>query len=107
MSTPVSAPQALSAHPALWTPEEIAAATGARLVGDVTPATGASIDTRTLQPGDLFFAIAGEARDGHHFARHALAQGASAAVVAESRAADFADAGPLVAVVDVLDAMHR
>ena len=69
----------------LWAPEEIVAATGARLSGDVKPATGASIDTRTLQPGDLFFAIAGEARDGHAFVRDALAKGAAAAVRLSSR----------------------
>src|SRR5881275_718062 len=107
MITPASASQTVSARQALWTPEEIAAAMGARLIGDVKPATGASIDTRTLQPGDLFFAIAGDARDGHDFVRDALAKGASAAVVAESRAADFADAGPLAAVPDALDAMRR
>src|SRR4051794_15642472 len=107
MITPVPASQTVSAHQALWTPGEITSATGARLIGDVTPATGASIDTRTLQPGDLFFAIAGEARDGHDFVRDALAKGASAAVVAEERAADFAQAGPLVVAPDVLDAMRR
>jgi UDP-N-acetylmuramoyl-tripeptide--D-alanyl-D-alanine ligase len=89
----------------LWTPDEIAAATRATPHGTVRPATGASIDTRTLQPGDLFFAIKGDARDGHDFVRDALAKGAAAAVVAEARAADFADAGPLLAVPDVLAAM--
>src|SRR3954464_6461743 len=90
----------------LWAPEEIVAATGARLSGDVKPATGASIDTRTLQAGDLFFAIAGEARDGHAFVRDALAKGA-AAVIAEERAAEFESAGPLVVASDVLNALRR
>jgi UDP-N-acetylmuramoyl-tripeptide--D-alanyl-D-alanine ligase len=89
----------------LWTGDEIAAATGGRLLGALGPVTGASIDTRTLQPGDLFFAIKGDARDGHDFVRDALAKGAAAAVVAEARAEEFADAGPLVAVPDVLEAM--
>ena len=31
------------------------------------PATGYSIDTRTLAPGDLFFAIRGERFDAHDF----------------------------------------
>src|SRR3954470_7192210 len=95
----------------LWAPEEIVAATGARLSGDVKPATGASIDTRTLQPGDLFFAIAGETRDGHDFVPAALGRGAGAAVVAQARAADFAGAGSVLAVPGtsddpVLDAMR-
>jgi len=45
--------------------------------------TGASIDSRTLRPGDLFFALRGE-RDGHQFVEQALAGGAAAAVVAAS-----------------------
>src|SRR4051812_32096627 len=90
----------------LWTPDEIVAATGARLVGPAPPAGGASIDTRTLQAGDLFFAIAGNARDGHAFVRDAFARGAAAAVVAQDRAAGLADAGPLFAVPDVLDALR-
>ena len=67
---------------ALWTREELEAATGGRLIGAERPIGGASIDTRTLQPGDLFFAIRGEARDGHDFVADALGRGAGAAVVA-------------------------
>jgi UDP-N-acetylmuramoyl-tripeptide--D-alanyl-D-alanine ligase len=89
----------------LWTTDEIAA-TGARLVGDIGAVTGASIDTRTLQPGDLFFAIRGEARDGHDFVAEALRKGAAAAVVAQARAPAFAGTGPLVVAPDVLDAMR-
>lgn len=44
---------------------------------------GFSIDSRTLQPGDLFFAIKGRVRDGHAFVREALEKGACAAVVSE------------------------
>jgi UDP-N-acetylmuramoyl-tripeptide--D-alanyl-D-alanine ligase len=91
----------------LWTAGEIVAAIGARVDDAFTQATGASIDTRTLAPGDLFFAIRGEARDGHDFVRDALAKGASAAVVNEDRAEEFAAVGPLIAVPDVLDAMRR
>ncbi|MDB5592504.1 UDP-N-acetylmuramoylalanyl-D-glutamyl-2,6-diaminopimelate--D-alanyl-D-alanine ligase [Enterovirga sp.] len=92
--------------PPLWTPAEIAAVPGARLLGARAPATGISIDTRTLAPGDLFFAIRGVASDGHDHVRTALAAGAAAAVVAEERAADFANAGPLVVVPDVLEALR-
>ena len=91
----------------LWTPDEIAAATGARVVGRLSAATGVSIDTRTLEPGDLFFAIKGDVHDGHGFVRDALAKGAAAAVVAEDRAAELAGAGPLLVAPDVLDAMRR
>ncbi|MFZ1990462.1 MAG: UDP-N-acetylmuramoylalanyl-D-glutamyl-2,6-diaminopimelate--D-alanyl-D-alanine ligase [Alphaproteobacteria bacterium] len=68
----------------LWTGAEILA-TGARFEPENAAAnfiaTGVSIDTRTLKPGDLFVAIRGEARDGHEFAAQALGQGASAALV--------------------------
>jgi UDP-N-acetylmuramoyl-tripeptide--D-alanyl-D-alanine ligase len=89
----------------LWTADEIVAATGAHLLSAFAGATGASIDTRTLENGDLFFAIRGEARDGHDFVRTALGKGAAAAVVGEARAAEYADAGALVAVPDPLEAM--
>lgn len=46
-------------------------------------ATGYSIDSRTLQPGDLFFAIRGERFDGHEFVAAALEKGAVAAVVSD------------------------
>lgn len=45
-------------------------------------ATGISIDTRTLKPGDLFIALNGEARDGHDFVRAAFEARAAAALVA-------------------------
>src|SRR5215217_6362783 len=91
----------------LWTLDEIAAATGARIVGRPSEATGVSVGTRTRAPGDLFFAIKGDGHGGHGFVRDALAKGAAAAVVAEDRAAEFAGAGPLLVAPDVLDAMRR
>jgi UDP-N-acetylmuramoyl-tripeptide--D-alanyl-D-alanine ligase len=48
-------------------------------------ATGYSIDTRTLSPGDLFFAIRGDVYDAHAFVPVALAEGARAAVVARAQ----------------------
>ena len=48
-------------------------------------ATGYSIDSRTLNPGDLFFAVRGERFDGHDFVVSALERGASAAVVAKNK----------------------
>ena len=43
--------------------------------------TGVSIDTRTIQPGDCFFAIPGENFDGHDYLADAFAKGASCAVI--------------------------
>lgn len=46
-----------------------------------TPITGVSTDSRALQPGNLFVAIAGDQFDGHDFVSQAAAKGAIAAVV--------------------------
>ena len=61
--------------PSLWTSDEIAAATGGRVTAPFT-ASGVSIDTRSLEAGDLFVALAG-ARDGHEFIPAALSAGAA------------------------------
>jgi UDP-N-acetylmuramoyl-tripeptide--D-alanyl-D-alanine ligase len=92
----------------LWSGEELVAALGARAEGAIPAAvSGASIDTRTLDPGEAFFAITGEARDGHEFVAGAFQKGAALAVVDEAHAAEFAGAGPLAVVSDVLRAMER
>ena len=51
-------------------------------------ATGVSIDTRTLEPGDLFVALAG-ARDGHELISQAMARGAAGALVSQDVDAPF------------------
>jgi UDP-N-acetylmuramoyl-tripeptide--D-alanyl-D-alanine ligase len=57
-------------------------------------------DSRTLQPGDLFVAIAGERFDGHAFVADALAAGAAGAVVARAKRGDYPGDAPLLAVRD-------
>ncbi len=64
----------------LWTDSEAAAATGGTSARPWR-ATGVSIDSRSLEPGDLFVAIEGPNRDGHDFVADAFARGAAAAVV--------------------------
>ena len=64
---------------ALWTAAEAAAATRGRATAD-WQATGVSIDTRSLEPGELFVALK-DVRDGHDFVADALAKGAAAALV--------------------------
>jgi UDP-N-acetylmuramoyl-tripeptide--D-alanyl-D-alanine ligase len=92
----------------LWTKDEIAAATAARIGDGFTQASGASIDTRTLEPGDLYFAIKGDVHDGHDFVPAALEKGASAAVVAAEKAGAFGGAADrLIVVPDVLEAMRQ
>lgn len=64
----------------LWTAQDAAKATGGTATGDWS-AAGVSIDTRTLQPGDLFVALSGPTFDGHRFAADALARGAAAVMI--------------------------
>ena len=51
-------------------------------------ARGASIDTRTLEPGDIFFALKGEHSDGHAHLRSAFEKGAACAVIQDAARAD-------------------
>ena len=70
-------------------------------------ATGYSIDSRTLKPSDLFFAIKGERFDGHDFVDGALAAGAVGAVVRKDAAARYADKKRLLLVDETLPALQR
>jgi UDP-N-acetylmuramoyl-tripeptide--D-alanyl-D-alanine ligase len=81
------------------------------------PATGYSIDTRTLAPGDLFFAVRGERYDAHAFVPASLEKGARAVVVARSKVTDFLELArthtllivddPLVALQTLATAVRR
>ena len=86
----------------LWTARELLEATGGSM--DLPfDATGVSIDTRTLRPGDLFIALLGEGRDGHAFVTDALAAGAAGAMVHR----DVPGATRLLRVDDTLAALAR
>ncbi len=87
----------------LWTASDAAAATGGQATTDWT-ATGVSIDTRTLEPGDLFVALQA-ARDGHDFVAQALEKGAAAALVTHVPEGVAPDA-PLLIVADVLQGLE-
>jgi len=66
-------------------------------------ATGYSIDSRTIAPGELFFAVKGERFDGNDFVEAALARGAAGAVVAKGKIASLPPGiqqGDLLAVAD-------
>jgi UDP-N-acetylmuramoyl-tripeptide--D-alanyl-D-alanine ligase len=88
---------------ALWTSDQAAAATGGRATRD-WQATGVSIDTRTLRPGELFVALK-DVRDGHDFVAQALEKGAAAALVSRIPEGVAGDA-PLLIVEDVLKALE-
>ena len=89
----------------LWTAEEAARATGGTLQGgDRWSATGVSIDTRTLEPGELFVALK-DVRDGHEFLAQAFVSGASAALISDASKAEAL--GPTLLVGDVLDGLRK
>jgi len=60
---------------------DVAAATGGRLEGEDAAFAGVSIDSRTLEPGELFVALGGERFDGHGFLADARERGAAGALV--------------------------
>ena len=94
---------------ALWSGEEFVEAAGGRPIGDM-PATipGVSIDTRTLAPGEAFFAIAGDRFDGHDFATQAMTAGAGCIVIAENKVIALGHLQvPKVVVPDVLGALEN
>lgn len=83
----------------LWTSDAAAAATGGRVTTG-WQASGVSIDTRSIQPGELFVALK-DVRDGHDFVAQALEKGAAAALVSRVPEGVSEDA-PLLIVDDVL-----
>jgi UDP-N-acetylmuramoyl-tripeptide--D-alanyl-D-alanine ligase len=93
---------------ALWTVAAMVSAMRAQPNG-VLPDTiaGISIDSRTIAPGEAFFAIHGDNRDGHDFVAGALQAGAGLAVVAAARRGDFPAEAPLLVVPDVLDGLRE
>jgi UDP-N-acetylmuramoyl-tripeptide--D-alanyl-D-alanine ligase len=75
---------------------EAAAAMGGKLTGRDGEFHGVSIDSRTLEPGQLFFALRGERFDGHGFVEAARGRGAAGAVVGRPTGAGI----PEIAVAD-------
>src|SRR5580700_4233387 len=90
----------------LWTSAAMTAAMRAQVNG-VLPegVTGLSIDSRTIAPGEAYFAIKGDVHDGHDFVAAALKAGAALAVIEAAQRDKFASDAPLLVVDDVLAAL--
>ncbi len=98
----------------LWTAYEAAAATGGALcarggdadhwIAEEWAASGVSIDTRSLKPGEIFVALQ-DARDGHAFLKNAFEAGAAAALVARAPE-DAPEGAPLLVVRDTLQGLR-
>jgi UDP-N-acetylmuramoyl-tripeptide--D-alanyl-D-alanine ligase len=83
---------------------EFISATGEFRLEEV--ARGYSIDSRSVAPGELFFAVKGERLDGHDFVEQALEKGAAAAVVREDQLSRYPNKTRLLAVEDTLVALQ-
>jgi UDP-N-acetylmuramoyl-tripeptide--D-alanyl-D-alanine ligase len=95
-----------------WTVQQVAGALGVSPPAGLDPLArlaGVSIDSRTLRPGELFFAIRGPSHDGHTFVAAVLATGASAAVVARDKSENYSAEirGRLFVVEDPLAALQQ
>lgn len=91
---------------ALWTKAELRRAPQA----PKAEAAGYSIDSRTLAPGELFFAVTGERFNAHDFVAAAMERGAAGAVIARAEAERVEAAvkdGPLLVVDDPLAALQE
>ncbi|MGX7741228.1 UDP-N-acetylmuramoylalanyl-D-glutamyl-2,6-diaminopimelate--D-alanyl-D-alanine ligase [Rhodopseudomonas parapalustris] len=92
----------------LWTSDAMAEAMAATSSGTLPrDVFGISIDSRTLAPGDAYFAIKGDVHDGHDFVAAALNAGAALAVVEKAQRDKFAADAPLLVVDDVLEGLRR
>ncbi|MDX9871661.1 MAG: UDP-N-acetylmuramoyl-tripeptide--D-alanyl-D-alanine ligase [Clostridia bacterium] len=94
-----------------FTLEKIAKITQGQLIGPQEAAAieprGASIDTRTLKPGDLFFALQGEKSDGHAYLEQAAQAGAVGAVVSYTPEGFTPGRLPLILLPEPLKALQQ
>jgi UDP-N-acetylmuramoyl-tripeptide--D-alanyl-D-alanine ligase len=90
----------------LWTCAAMAEAMRASMHGPLPEGiTGISIDSRTISPGEAYFAIQGDVHDGHAFVEAALNNGAGVAVVEAAQCESFPAGSRLMVVDDVLDGL--
>jgi UDP-N-acetylmuramoyl-tripeptide--D-alanyl-D-alanine ligase len=86
----------------LWTANELLEATGGHF-NERFDASGVSIDTRTIQPGDLFIALRGETGDGHDYAARSIEAGAAGVMVHQ----DLSDIARRLVVDETLAGLTR
>lgn len=86
----------------LWTSDEVISATDG-LSNHKWVATGFSIDSRSIEPGDVFLALKGPIFDGHDYVEEAIEKGAVAAIVHQ----DYPTHVPIVRVQDTFEALKK
>jgi len=90
---------------ALWTKDEAQKATGGKAFGPAWEAHGVSIDSRSVEKGDLFVALTGPNHDGHAYVAKALEAGAAAALV-HVIPEGLDETAPLLLVNDTLEGLR-
>jgi UDP-N-acetylmuramoyl-tripeptide--D-alanyl-D-alanine ligase len=93
-----------------WRLSEVVRCSQGRMAGEDREFTSVSTDTRTMQPGALFVALAGPTFDGHDFVATAAEKGAAAALVSRPLSVDLPQivaADPLAALSDFARAWRR
>ncbi|MDI2112503.1 UDP-N-acetylmuramoyl-tripeptide--D-alanyl-D-alanine ligase [Commensalibacter nepenthis] len=89
----------------LWTETDLIQATGGTFPCSTTiKGRGISIDTRSIETGDIFIAIIGENSDGHQYVQKALDAGAACAIISQP-IAELAENAPILYVKDTLQAL--
>jgi len=102
------ADRALSAENPSFDSESLAAAVGGALLRPGSqPIRGGAVDSRRVEPGNAFFALAGERTNGHRFVADAARRGAAALVVSEAVELSGIDDVAVIRVDDVLVALRR
>jgi UDP-N-acetylmuramoyl-tripeptide--D-alanyl-D-alanine ligase len=96
----------MTPSPILWTATDLHEATGGKFAAPFD-ASGVSIDTRTLQQGDLFIALIGEAGDGHDHAVRAIEAGAAGVMLHRDLPGDIPEIPHRLIVDDTLAGLAR
>ena len=98
---PIAPRASLGADAGLTAAELVAITGGTVLARSDRPIRGGAVDSRLVEPGNLFVALPGERTDGHRFVGAALAAGAAAALVTRpSEPADLAGRDATIVLVD-------
>ncbi len=89
-----------------WTAELIARQTNGIIISNGnSPITGFSNDSRSIKPGNVYFALSGENFNGHQFIKSAFENGAAGVVVSEDT--DSVNSGFVIRVKDCLTALQN
>jgi UDP-N-acetylmuramoyl-tripeptide--D-alanyl-D-alanine ligase len=85
---------------------DVASMLGVEAPGEEREISGYSIDSRSVRPGELFFAIRGPNHDGHAYAAVAVEAGAAAVIAERGWAGVNSVPAPVIAIEDSAEALR-